>query len=149
MRVLTLALVVFGLLLSAPAMAGDVDDLKATFENGVKQWNNQDEAWFAGFHDQSVSFMPTAPFAVNGNAQNKTNMKRYWNGIETAVFRPLNTQYRVFGSTGIIWGHYALPAKPKDGPAHTSFGRFTLVCSKMDGKWRMVSSHYSAMPTGN
>ncbi len=149
MRALLMCLVTFGLFVSAPVLAGDVDDLRTTFENGVKAWNNKDDAWFASFHDECVSFMPTSPFVMNGNVQNKQSMKRYWNSVETATFRTLNPQYRVIGTTGVIWGHYALPAKPKDGAAQTSFGRFTVVCAKLDGKWLIVSSHYSALPSGN
>ena len=142
-------LVVLGLLVSTPALAADVDDLKATFENGVKAFNNKDDAWFTSFHDDSISFMPTAPFVINGNAMSKETMKRYWNGVETAIFRPLNARYRVIGSTGIVWGHYALPAKPKDGARHISYGRFTIVCAELSGKWLIVSSHYSSIPSGD
>jgi len=69
--------------------------------------------------------------------------------MESTAFTPVNTQFQVSGSTGMVWGHYAFPMKLEDGPIRTAFGRFTLVCVKSDGKWLAISSHYSDIPTGN
>jgi hypothetical protein len=148
-RVFVGCLVVLGLLVSGPALAGDVDDLKATYEKAVTMYNNKDEAWFAVFHDNSVSFHPTAPFALDGNAQNKQAVKTFWGSIDSTTFQPVNPQYRVIGNIGLVWGHYAFANKPKDGGMRTTYGRFTTVCVKSDGKWIIVSTHYSAVPSGN
>jgi ketosteroid isomerase-like protein len=142
-------LVVLGLLVSTPALAGDVDDLKATYEKAVKAYNAQDDAWFAMFDNKAVSFHPTAPFAIDGDAHNKQTIKSFWSTVDSTVFSPVNTEFRVIGSTGLVWGHYAFANKPKDGGMRTTYGRFTTVCTKSDGKWIIVSSHYSALPSGN
>jgi len=141
-----LALILLG---ATPAPAADVDDLKATYEKAVQLYNNQDDAWFMAMHDKSISFHPTAPFALDGNAQIKQNIKRFWGTMDSTVFSPVNTKYRVIGSTGLVWGHYAFANKPKDGGVRTSYGRFTMILAKSDGKWLAVSSHYSALPSGN
>jgi ketosteroid isomerase-like protein len=142
-------LVVLGLLISTPALAGDVDDLKATYEKAVKAYNAKDVAWFATFDNKAVSFHPTTPFAIDGDAQNKQAVKTFWSAMDSTVFSPVNTKFRVIGNTGLVWGHYAFANKPKDGGMRTTYGRFTTVCTKSDGKWVIVSSHYSAIPSGN
>jgi ketosteroid isomerase-like protein len=149
MRALLNCLVVFGLFLSTPALAADVDDLKATYEKAVKAYNSRDDAWYATFDDKAVSFHPTAPFAIDGDAHNKQVIKSFWGTVDSTVFSPVNPKYRVIGSTGIVWGHYAFANKPKDGGMRTSYGRFTTIYTKSDGKWLAVSSHYSAIPSGN
>ena len=148
-RALLGCLVVLGFLLSTPALAADVDDLKATYEKAVKAYNSRDDAWFATFDDKAVSFHPTAPFAIDGDAHNKQAIKSFWGTMDSSVFSPVNTKFRVIGSTGLVWGHYAFANKPKDGGMRTSYGRFTTVCTKSGGKWIIVSSHYSPIPSGN
>ena len=142
-------LVASGLLLSTPALGADVDDLKATFEKAVKAYNNQDDAWFTLLHDQSISFNPTAPFAIDGNAAYKESMKRFWASMESTTFKPINQDFRVIGSTGVAWGHYALENKPKDGARETHFGRYMVIFAKSGEKWLGVASHYSSIPSGN
>jgi len=149
MRALLMCLVVFGLFVSTPALAGDVDDLKSIYEKAVKAYNSRDDAWFTMFDNNAVSFHPTAPFAIDGDAQNQQTIKSFWGTMDSSVFKPLNPGYRVIGSTGIVWGHYAFANKPKDGGMRTSYGRFTTIYAKSGGKWLAVSSHYSAIPSGN
>ena len=149
MRALLMCLVTFGLFLSTPALATDVDDLKATFEKAVKAYNSHDEVFFTMVDDQAVIFNPSTPFAVDGKAAYQPATNSVWAATESVVFSPVNPQYRVIGSTGIAWGHYAISVKPKDGPMETNFGRYTVIFSKSGGKWLAVASHYSAIPSGN
>jgi len=67
---------------------------------------------------------------------------------ESTSFTPLNPQYRVIDSTGLVWGHTALSLKPKDGPSTTIFIRFTFVFVKTEGKWLEACVHFSQLPTG-
>ena len=142
-------LVVLGLLVSTPALAADVDDLKATYEKAVTAYNNQDDAFFGSVHDATVYYAPNSPFATKGKAAYQKHIKRVWAAMESTTFKPINPQFLVSGSTGVVWGHYALALKPKDGPMRTAFGRFTITCAKSGGKWFVVSSHYSVIPSGN
>ena len=70
-------LVVSALLVSTPALAGDVDDLKAAFEKGVKGYNSRDVNIFATVHDQHVDFGAAIPFAILGKAQYQQNTTAY------------------------------------------------------------------------
>jgi ketosteroid isomerase-like protein len=130
-------------------MAGDVDDLKATYEKAIKDFNNHDDATFESIDEATVYYTAASPFPIKGKAAYQKFIKGMWASQESTAFVPVNTQYQVSGSTGIAWGHYAFSMKQKDGPARTVFGRFTITCVKSGGKWQAISSHYSAMPTGN
>jgi ketosteroid isomerase-like protein len=149
MRALLMCLVTFGLFIATPALATDVDDLKATYEKAVTAYNSRDDAFFGSVHDASVYYAPNSPFSSKGNAAYQKHIKTVWAAMESTTFSPVNPQFLVIGSTGVVWGHYALAMKPKDGPMRTSFGRFTITCAKSDGKWLVVSSHYSAIPSDN
>jgi ketosteroid isomerase-like protein len=139
-------LVVLALLVSTPALAGDVDDLKAAFEKGVKGYNSRDENVFATVHDQHVDFSATVPFAIVGKAPYQQNTKAFWASTESATIKPINPQFLVVGSTGIAWGHCAVAFKPKDGPQGTYFFRYTFTYAKSGGKWVSVASHVSSIP---
>ena len=142
-------MVVLALLVSTPALAGDVDDLKAAFEKGVKAYNSKDEAFFPMVHDQGVVFSPSVPFAANGKAAYEQYTKGVWAAMDNSTFTAVNAQFRVIGSTGLAWGHYAIALKPKDGGSRSIFGRYTVVYAKSSGKWLAVAAHYSALPSGN
>ena len=141
-----LALILLG---STPVLGADIDDFKAAFDKAVNDYNNRDDAFFAAMHEQPAVFNPGMPFAIDGKAAYEKAMRRSWATYETSVFTPVNPQFRVIGNTGVAWGHYALAMKPKDGGMETLFGRYTVVSVKSDGKWLVVASHYSPIPSGN
>ena len=149
MRASLVCLIAFGLFLSTPALAGDVDDLKATFEKAVKAYNSQDEVFFTMVAEEAVIFNPSTPFAVDGKAAYQPATISMWAATERVTFTPINPQFRVIGTTGIAWGHYTISIKPEDGPMDTNFGRYTVIFAKTGGKWLAVASHYSAIPSGN
>lgn len=142
-------LVVLVFFVSAPALAGDVDDVKATFDNAVKAYNSKDEGFFNMVHDQGVVFSPSVPFAADGKAAYEQYTKGVWANMDSSTFVPVNPQFRVIGDMGLAWGHYAIALKPKDGGARSIYGRYTVVFAKSGGKWLAVTAHYSALPSGN
>ena len=142
-------LVVLALLVSTPVFAGDVEDLKAIFEKGVKAYNSKDVAFFTVMDDRGVVFNPSVPFATDGKAANEQYTRGVWANMDSSTFTPVNPQFRVIGNTGLAWGHYAVALKPKDGGARSLFGRYTITYTKSGGKWLAVVAHYSALPSGN
>jgi hypothetical protein len=137
------------LLASTPVLGADVDDFKATFNKAVKDYNSRNDTFFASIHEQAAVFNPGMPFAIDGKAAYEKAMRRSWAAYESSIFTPVNPQFRVIGSTGVAWGHYAIAMKPKDGGMETNFGRYTVVCVKSGGKWLVAASHYSPIPSGN
>jgi ketosteroid isomerase-like protein len=142
-------LVVLALLVATPALAGDVEDLKAAFDQAVKAHASKDAAFFSMMHDQGVVFSPSVPFAQNGKAAYEKYTRGVWAAVDSSTFVPVNPQFKVIGGTGIAWGHYAIRMKPKDGGLRSMFGRYTVVFEKSGGKWLAVAAHYSAIPSGN
>jgi uncharacterized protein (TIGR02246 family) len=132
------------------ALSADVDDLKATFEQGTKALNALDvDGFMALAHDQGVVFGAASPFPVDGKAAQRQVFQSAVNSRESQNFTPINPQFRVVGTTGIAWGHSVLTIKPKGGPLETHYVRYTLIYTKSDGKWLRVASHTSWMPAGN
>ncbi len=145
---LTMAVVTV-LCLPLPVHGDDVGDLKAAFEQTINALNAGDlEAYLAMVHDQQVFFGPDAPFAQDGKTAARQGLQTLLANHESIVRTPINPQFRVIGTTGLVWGHVAVNFKPKDGPLHTQFTRLLWTYVKVEGKWLLVASHISRIPTG-
>jgi ketosteroid isomerase-like protein len=128
----------------------EVDDLKATVEQLTAALNKRDlDAWSSIAHDQMVVFNAISPFPVDGKAAQRQVYQTIFNNTESLTSTLLNFQYRVIGETGIVWGHMMFAVKPKDGPMQVSYGRALGTYTKVEGKWRLVAVHLSAIPLGN
>lgn len=132
------------------ARGDDVDDLRATFEQLVKAANSRDLATFGALaHEGVVFYNPVSPFPVVGKAANQQGLQTLFDNNESITLTPLNPQFSVVGTTGIVWGHVVTAFKPKDGPLDTSFIRCTFIFVKAEGKWLRVATHLSVIPSGN
>jgi hypothetical protein len=60
----------------------------------------------------------------------------------------INSQFRIIGETGVVWGHTAFTLKPKDGPLAVLFIRQTWTFTKVNGKWLVIAAHFSRVPSG-
>ena len=139
-------------LLVAPqfVLGSDLDDLKAINEKSIKAWSDFDaetlsETVYPGF----VLFDRDSAFAeiitVESSAQ---GLKEYFATLESLSITPINYQYKVVGNTGIVWGYEAVTYKAKDGPVRSIQSRVTSTWIKSGGKWLILSSHSSAIPSG-
>lgn len=148
----TLLTVVMGMLLIPPSVArgADVDDLRAATDQFIAALNQQDlDGVMALYHDQAVVFGTNAPFPTDGKAALRQGLQMAFSNNESLTAQPMNPQYRVIGNSGIVIGHGMLAVKPKDGPLQTLFIRVLQNWVKADGKWLLVSSHLSRLPSGN
>jgi ketosteroid isomerase-like protein len=125
----------------------DLDDLKATAEQANKAQGTLDlKMWAALWHDQLVDFPPFPPFIVEGKAAVYRMFEALWANTESVTVRQIDPQYRVIGSTGLVWGRYVTEFKPKGAPLQRTTGRFTATYVKTEGKWLLVSRHVSLLP---
>lgn len=130
-------------------MATEVDNLKTTFEQMVAAIDRRDaQAYSTFWHEGIVSFPPLAPFPVDGKATMRQLVDGYFSSVESESFTPINVQYKVAESTGIVWGHAASSLKPKDGPLRTFFVRYTFTFTKVESHWRLLLIHVSLIPAG-
>src|SRR5262245_57135978 len=120
----------------------DLDELKAAFEQATTALNRRDlEAFLPFNHDQTVLFADDAPFAVEGKTALRQAFEALFANSESITVTLINPQYRVVGTTGVVWTHTASAVKPKDGPLRTRFSRLTLTYTKSEGKWLIVAAH--------
>ncbi len=150
--VLTVAAIAF--LIVPAARAGDVDDLKAASEAFIEALNKQDvSAMLASSHDEFVIYGANAVFPSDRKGRSKAKLLQGWeNSLATRErfsVTLINPQYRVVGTTGIVWGHGTRVAKPKDGPQQVRTQRFLATWVKSGGKWVQLAVHRSAVPSGN
>ena len=144
-------------LLVAPqfTFAADVDDLKAAEAQLIKALNSLDAAAFASMiHPGSVNYGRDSAFAElapmeNPEATIRTGLQGWFSTVESINITPVNYQYRVVGNTGIVWGHDTASIKPKDGPMKAVQSRMTDTWIKSGGKWLLLMSHNSAIPSGD
>jgi ketosteroid isomerase-like protein len=144
--------VVLSVLILAPvtARSDDVADLKATFEQNTAALNKRDlDAYMAFWHDEVVVFGPVAPFPVEGKAAMRQLMQGVFTNIESATWTVINPQYRVVGTTGVVYFYDAAALKPKDGPLQSHVRRVTATWTKLNGKWVGVAVHVSPIKVGD
>src|SRR5262245_55520913 len=96
---------------------GDLEELKATAEQANQAQNALDlNTWSSLWHDQLVDFPPFPPFMVEGKTAVQRMFETLWANTESLVVTQINPQYRVIGSTGLVWGQYTTEFKLKNSP---------------------------------
>jgi hypothetical protein len=45
----------------------------------------------------------------------------------------------------VLWGEFRFDLTPSNGEPITSIGRFSSTWAKIDGRWRDVFNHYTAV----
>lgn len=156
MKRLLICMTIFSLLIVPQfAFGGDVDDLKAANQKLIEAWRALDAEGISSSVSPGIvayypdaAFPAVAPMEVN-QAENVEFMKALLGNLDYYDMTYYNPQFRVFGNTGMAWGHVTISSKQKEQPAHTQFLRFTLTWIKSDGKWLLVMTHYSTIPTGD
>src|SRR5215831_8106065 len=133
------------------ATMADIDDLQAAFAQAVEALNTCNlDAFAALVHDDAVYFGPNPPFPLEGKAARQQLFQWSSTNNESVTVTPMKPQFRVIGTTGIVWMHLALMRKPKDGPmtnvADITCSTWTFV--KPDGQWLLVAEHHSLLPSG-
>jgi len=128
----------------------DIDDLKASFEQLTQAYNSGNlDAFSAGMDDEVTVFTPLSPFPVEGRAAVKQFYQVLSANAESVTATRINSQFRVIGTTGLVWGYTAFAVKPKDGPMMNIFVRQTWTFTKSDGQWFVVAAHFSRLPSGD
>ena len=153
MRSVVLTLAAIAVLIVPAARGADVDDLKAASEAFIEAVNRQDVSeMLASSHDEYVDFGLNAVFPNDRKGRSRADRRQ-----ETANFFAyrerfnvtlINPQYRVVGTTGIVWGHGRVVEKRKDGPQKTRTDRFLTTWVKSGGKWLRLAFHLSVVPSG-
>ena len=136
------------MLISQPAIADDLADLKATHMTYMKALNTGDVETFMGFWiDGGVVFFGSRAFPVQINIARD---KKLWSRIlqtHRLTLIPYKPDYRVIGNTGLVWGHFTEVLMNKEkGVGKRRFRKFSYTYAKSEGKWKIALFHASPIP---
>ncbi len=132
-----------------PRTEQGAEGVRATFERFVRAENAHDlDTLLSLTHEHVIFVGPDNPFPLEGKEAYRQVWQRWFEHEQFRVTLT-NPQVRTLGATGIAWGLYTLQLKPKDGPAVTSSGRYTLTFTRAEGegKWLLVAFHASRLPS--
>ena len=89
----------------------------------------------------------TVPYRFDGKEQFAQFLAGAVEGFTSMNFSFRQPSCRVFGdNVGIVNAYDMFVGQTKDGKAVTTYGRTTLVFTKVGGQWKIVSAHFSALP---
>ena len=141
--IISLLVVAAFMILSQPAIADDLADLKATDQGFWKAWNTGDmETVFQIWQDGGIWVPANQAFPDVTNSAIGKQMFTKW--FETHMYRSMwhTVDYKVIGDTGLVWGLRTATAIVKaTGTGKRFFYKTTLVYVKSEGKWQAVMSH--------
>ena len=147
--VISLIVVAAFMILSQPAIADDLADLKATHQRLQKAWNTSDMITvFEIWQDGGISIPSSHAFPMVTNSA--IGLKIFTKWLETHTFRVMwyKMDYRVIGNTGLVWGVITTTTVSKTkGTGTRSFNKISLVFVKSEGKWMLVMSHSTPIPS--
>jgi len=140
------------MLLCQPAIADDLDDLKATHQKLIMAINTGDvETMFAMMDDKVVRLGSNdgVPHALQ-NKEFKEQIKHgYMKWFETHLTQHFwyKPDYRIIGNTGLVWGLLEWNVINKtSGLVQRSHLKGSCTYVKSDGKWILVLTHDSSIP---
>ena len=150
--VVSLMVVAAFMLISQPAIADDLADLKATHIRLNKANNTGDmETQFQFVDDRAVMFGPRygVPHVLRGKEHKAMVKQLYIKFRETHIYRAMwyKPDYRVIGNTGLVWGLIEETIISKtSGITQKYFLKASETYVKSDGKWIWVLGHYTPIP---
>ena len=128
------------------AYGQDVAALKASFEAEINALNTRNmEATLAPVDTKVVLFGIFSPFPIEGKDGYRQAIQEYFQDFEQSVLTPIDPEFRVIGTTGVAWGNFRLTTRVKNGRAESAQGRYMFTYTQGDGKWSILSMHYSLL----
>ena len=128
----------------------DIDDLKAAHEQTVQAFNDRNpEALAACLHDDAIELGLHALLPRDGKCAIMDVVKGLFESHDRLQWvAEIPLQYRIIGTTGLVWGLDSLARKPKDGPMTLRYFRTTATYVQTGGRWVAAAFHLSEIPAG-
>ena len=134
------------LYLVTPARGQDLAALKTSFEAEIDALNSRNlNATLAPLDERMVLFGIFSPFPIEGKEGYRQAVQEYFDDYVHAIFSPIDPDFRVMGTTGVAWGNFRLATQQKNGPSEHSDGRYMFTYAQSQGKWVLISMHYSLL----
>ena len=147
--IISLIVVAAFMILSQPAIADDLADLKATHQRFSKAWNTGDlNTVFEIWQDGAIWIPASQAFPIVTNSAIGLQMFTKW--LETHFYRCTwnKVDYRVIGNTGLVWGVTTVTEIVKaTGTGKRSFYKTSYIFVKSEGKWVAVMHHETPIPS--
>ena len=137
----------FALFWALPVVHGqDLAELKKSFTAEIDAINSRNlDASLTSADDRMILFGIFSPFPIEGKEGLRQAVQEYFNDYDHAIFSPIDPDYRIIGPVGIAWGNFRIATKQKNGPSEYSDGRYMFTYTQDDGKWVLISMHYSLL----
>ena len=143
---------ILGIMIS-PLSAGDVDDLKAAFDQALEYLSQKDlDAFLSIWHPEAVLFSRNE---VHPTDRAKLDDRVWANLFEDFFARIISVGYtqqavewRVVGDTGLVWGLTRLAVDPRYQASFEQDTRLTAVFVKVDGEWLILLWNNAPLPEG-
>ena len=128
------------------AYGQDLAALKKSFTAEIDALNSRNlNASLASVDEKMILFGIFSPFPIEGKEGLRQAVREYFSDYDHAIFSPIAPDYRIIGPVGVAWGNFRLAAKQKNGPLEHSDGRYMFTYTQADGKWVLISMHYSLL----
>jgi len=130
-----------------PQDSKEVKDFSDIHRTYIQAWSDWDVDTIVKYGDGAAGYGHSTAFPRPVREENsfRAGVKKFYEGMEAFKIRLVTENYRVIGTTGVAWGHYACTTKQKDGPRRTIYLRYAHTFAKRDGKWMLVLYHRSLL----
>jgi ketosteroid isomerase-like protein len=120
--------------------------LKTSFDAEIDALNRRDlNATLTPVDTHMVLFGIFSPFPIEGKEGFRQAVQEYFEDYEHAVFTPITPEFKIVGATGVAWGNFRIATRQKSGSSHYSNGRYMFTYAQSEGKWVLISMHYSLL----
>ncbi len=143
---------ILGIMIS-PLSAGDVDDLKAAFDQALEYLSQKDlDAFLSIWHPEAVLFSrnqihPTDRAKLDDRVWADL-FEDFFARIISAGYTQQAVEWRVVGDTGLVWGLTRLAVDPRFQASFEQDTRLTAVFVKVDGEWLILLWNNAPLPEG-
>ena len=135
------------------ALASDEGELRAAFEDFLTQISEKNaNGVVQHMHPDAVVFARNRLFAIDwkelGQDELGDFLGTFFDDVISAEIVPIEVKYRIYGDTGIVWGHSQLAVDARRGSGSNLDARFSASFAKLNGVWKLIHWHGSAPPVG-
>ncbi len=145
-------LLILGTLVS-PLLGGEVEDLKAAFDQALESLSQKDlDAFLSVWHPEAVLFARNRIHAIDRTKLEDREwaelFEEFFARIISAGYTQQAVEVRVIGNTGIVWGLTRFAVDPRYQAGFEQNTRLTAVFVKVDDEWLIMHWNDSPLPEG-
>lgn len=142
-------LLVSGLLVITPALAGPLEEVAAFGAPRAKAFMAGDvKGWTDAYADNATWYSQFSPYRLDGKAAIQAYLVDFFNRYpgprNFSIHQPTA---RAYGENLVVGaGYYQLTLTDKAGKTHISHARYSITWLKLDGRWQIVDQQNSPVP---